>query len=155
MGQFKIADNEVSGWVLSAASGDTFCTYPKELLYANAPGSIDGGAVIYDSLGLKQVAYQTLTGPGSAVYTSYTMDFGTDQKALAMFRELQSRNADRIGVAPFDTSMAFSKSVYSGLQAYAHFNEFFMQITLLGLANDSASLSAAGAFLTILKSKIK
>ena len=140
---------------MSSVNADTFCTYPIDSFYNNAPGSIDGGAIPYDSAGCKEIAYQTLTGPGSEIYSSYAMDFVTVTKASAMFGISKSSQSSFTAVPGFDSSAAFAQSLTNGVKAYAHFNKFYIEITLIGFTDNSTALSTAGEFLGIFKGKIQ
>jgi hypothetical protein len=153
VGQLEISDTAVSGWAKSTANGDTFCTYPIDLFYNGPPGSIDGGAVPYDSIGCKEIAYQTLTGPSPMISSSYAMDFVTIAKASAMFGYKKFSQIPTVAVPGFDISTAFAKSLTNGAMVYAHFNKFYIEITLLG--DSATALASAGEFLNVFKEKIK
>jgi hypothetical protein len=153
--QLEISDAAVSGWAKSTANADTFCTYPIDSFYCCAPGSVDGGAVPYDSSGCKEIAYQTLTGPSPMIYTSYAMDFVTIAKASAMFGISKSSQIPNVAIPGFDISIAFAKSITNGVIVYAHFNKFYIEITLLGYTDDAAALDPASKFLGVFKEKIK
>jgi hypothetical protein len=155
VGQLEISDTAVSGWAKSTANGDTFCTYPIESFYNGPPGSIDGGAVPYDSIGCKEIAYQTLTGPSPMISSSYAMDFVTVAKATNMFGILKSSQIPNLAVPGFDISTAFGKSLTDGAMVYAHFNKFYMEITLVGFTDKSTALATASEFLGVFKGKIK
>jgi hypothetical protein len=155
VGQLEISDTSVSGWAKSTANGDTFCTYPIDSFYNGPPGSIDGGAIPYDSIGCKEIAYQTLTGPGPMISSSYAMDFATIAKASAMFEYKKFSQIPNLAVPGFDLSTAFAKSLTNGATVYTHFNKFFIEITLLGYTDDAAALDPASKFLDVFKEKIK
>jgi hypothetical protein len=154
--QLKIPDFAVPGWSQSAQNGDTFAFYPIESLYGDVPGEMDGGAIPYDSLGCKEVAYQKLTGPAPMLYASYAMDFVTSDKAAAMFDHSKASAASpAVAVPDFDTSAAFATEGFSSVEVYAHLNRFYFEITLIGVTDSAAALDAARDFLTIYKGKIK
>jgi hypothetical protein len=155
VGQFEISDTAIAGWAKSTANGDTFCTYPIDSFYNGPPGSIDGGAIPYDSIGCKEIAYQTLTGPSQVISSSYAMDFVTIAKASAMFEYKKFSQIPNLAVPGFDLSTAFAKSLTNGATVYAHFNKFFIEITLLGYTDATAALDPASTFLGVFKEKIK
>ncbi len=155
VGELMIDSAEVPGWAPSSANGDTFCSYPIDSFYSKEPGAIDGGAVVYDSVGCKQIAFQMLTGPDPEIYSSHAMDFATPAKALAMFDYSRSLWDSLLSVPTFDGSTAVARTVMNGVVAYAHFNKFYFEITLLGFTDRPAALSTAGTFLNAFERKIK
>ena len=150
--QLEISDSAVSGWAKSSANADTFCTFPIDSFYSGDFG-VDGKAIPYDSGGCKEIAYQTLTGPNSTVFRSYAMDFLTVSKASAMFGILKSMQVPNTAIPGFDISTAFVKSSISGATVYAHFNKFYIEITLVG--DSTTALASAGDFLGVFKEEIK
>jgi hypothetical protein len=154
--RLEISDSEVAGWAKSSLNGDTFCTYPIDSLYCCVPGSGDGYAIPYDSAGCKEIAYQTLTGPSSEIYSSHAMDFLSVAKASAMFGILKSMKAPNTAIPGFDISTAFADTIINdGLMVYAYFNKFYLEITLVGFTDKSTALATASEFLGVFKGKIK
>jgi hypothetical protein len=153
--QLEISDSTIAGWSHSSANGDTFCTYPIDSFYCCAPGNVDGGAVPYDSAGCAVIAYQTLTGPNQEISSSYAMDFLTVAKASAMFGKSKSSEASERAISGFDVSTAFADTVINGIKAFAHFNKFYVEITLLGFTDNATALACASEFLSVLKGKIQ
>jgi len=83
------------------------------------------------------------------------MDFATLAKASAMFEYKKFSQVPAVAVPGFDISTAFAKSLTDGAVVYAHFNKFYIEITLLGAADSAAVLTSAGEFLGVFKGKIK
>jgi hypothetical protein len=153
--QLEISDSDISGWAKSTANGDTFCTYPIDSFYNGPPGNIDGGAVPYDSIGCKEIAYQTITGPSTMLCFSYAMDFITVSKASAMFGYEKFSQIPNVSIPNYTISNAFAKSIINGVMVYAHFNKFYIEIKLIGFTDNTAALTSAGEFLDVFKGKIK
>jgi len=83
------------------------------------------------------------------------MDFATLAKASGMFGQKKSSQSPIVAVPGFDISTAFAMPLINGAMIYAHFNKFYIEITLLGSADSAAVLTSAGEFLGVFKEKIK
>lgn len=164
--QLELTSADVPGWssLTTGSMPDTFLAYPIESLDCCVPGSIDGGAVWYDTTGCTKVAYQTmtrpLTAPDTARSASYVMDFGTSAKATAMFQK--NNDGTQSAVPSFSTSAAMVKIFPTTIKTIAHFNKFYIELVLTGFYSTSTqrvdtvpALAAAGLFLTAYRNKIE
>ena len=153
--EMKISAADVPGWAASAINQDTFCEYPGDSLYCCAPGSIDGGAVPYDSIGCVQVAFQSLTGPDPMLYSSHSMDFATSAKAKTMFDYIKRRLPSQVALSGFDTAVAVAGVGMQAVQVLAHFNKYYFELAFVGVVDTPACLQSAVRFLTVFKNRIK
>src|SRR5664279_1606882 len=71
LSEMKISEADMPSWADSVSNQDTFCIYSIDSLYAGGWRSINGGAVPYDSIGCKRVAFQSLTDLQQMAYSVY------------------------------------------------------------------------------------
>ena len=154
LAELKIANTDMAGWADSASNGDTFCIYPGDSLYCCGPGSMDGGAVPYDSIGCKEVAFQTLTGPQQMAYAVHIMDFTTSATSTAMYAYIKNRKSSTLTIAGFDTSTAAGTEAINSISVIAHVNKYYFDLAFIGVTDNAAALDAAAKFLTTYKNRI-
>jgi len=148
--KYKLADNEISGWTQGSAS-DSF--WAGTDLF----GGIDGAGSAYMDRGFRQGMIQNLNGPDSQSCVLRAMDFGTGDKATAMYAYAQANFiTNSIAIPTYDSSTAIGDAEISGLTAFAHFGESYFEVRLIGLGDQRTTCtecSAAQTFLDHLKKK--
>ncbi|HJX62565.1 MAG TPA: hypothetical protein VJ860_01280 [Polyangia bacterium] len=148
---YKFADNEINGWTQDPAS-DGFWVGTDLVA-----GSIDGAAQAYFDQGFVQGMFQNLDAPNSQFCTVRAMDFGTAQKATAMYASAQSTSISQsTAIPPYDLSIAIGNAAASGLSVYAHFGASYFEVFLSGLGDQKSTCTecpVAQQFLDDLKKK--
>ena len=149
---YKIADNEISGWTQDPAS-DGF--WAGTDLIGGA--GIDGEADQYTNQGFRQGMFQNLDGPNSQFCTLRAMDFGTAAAATAMFTEVKTGSVPVPTAIPtYVASIAIGDAAASGLSIYAHFGASYFEVLLSGLGDQTLTCTecpVAQQFLDELKKK--
>jgi hypothetical protein len=149
---YKFADNEINGWTQDPAS-DAFWA-GTDLI---AGTSIDGAADAYTSQGFRQGMFQNLDGSNSQTCTIRAMDFGTADKATAMYEWAQANFVSQATAIPtYPSSIATGNAAQSGLSVYAHFGATYFEVLLSGLGDQTATCAecaVAQPFLDKLKQK--
>jgi hypothetical protein len=149
---YKFADNEISGWIQDPASDGFWAG--TDLI---AGTSIDGEAQAYTDQGFVQGMFQNLDGPNSQFCTLRAMDFGTADKASAMYASTQSNSISQsTAIPPYASSISIGNAAASGLSVYAHFGASYFEVFLSGLGDQRSTCTecpVAQQFLAELKKK--
>ena len=143
--QLRLFNGDISGWIESA-NADSFNVYTGTELET----PLDGGADVYTNMGMIQAFIQEMQGPNPEDLVIYTMDFGTPGAATQMFEQEQSQwGASSLPISGYDNATAFATSTSggTGVNVYAHFDKFYMQLMLSGFANQTDAMSKAYLFL--------
>lgn len=157
--QLELKSTDVSGWAQGTGQNApaTFDTTFGSVFYV----LLDGGATEYFIPGFKEGMLQNLRGPLlDSVDTNslfiYTIDYTTAANASNMFEKRKvDWNAGNgiVSVSPFDKSVVIGK-VVAGFIACAHFEQYYIELTLTNFADSTSAENAASRFLQFYKQKI-
>lgn len=151
---YKLADNEVSGWV-QATDADSFSLYDNTNLWEK----IDGPADSYVSRGMKFAYFETLDGPGDLLNcVLVTMAFDTAEDAKAMVDYEFDLKGATTAIPGYDASVALGSEALTGLTAYANFGALYLEVGVDGYGyppDMNQAAQDASAFLKAMEAKPK
>jgi len=151
---FTFADNEVSGWTLSTDPNTSYAHYGT-YTDSTLDQRIDGGNMPYIQRGMTLAMYEDLMGPSGSLCTVVAMYFGTADNATTMFNYQKDKTGANIAIGSYDASTAIGYSTLSGVTAYAHFQAYYFETQVSGVADDAAGAQVSAQFLQVLQSKAK
>jgi hypothetical protein len=146
----KIEDGEVSGWNASSYKG--FVQFNT----SNMEELVNGGSDQYIPKGLVEGFEQNMEKEGTErTYQSWTVDFGTPEKAANMFNIKALANPTMEPATEFATTEAFLVSDTYGYQGFANFGKYYvwMKFDNFGSNKSEAKNNLLG-FLKVVKAKI-
>ena len=143
--QLRLFNGDVSGWI-EATTADSFNIYTGTEL----ENPLDGGADAYTNMGMIQAFIQDMVGPNPEGLVIYAMDFGSNDAAVAMYKQEQAQwGATSLPVGSYPSATAFAVVVSggTGVTVYANFDKFYLQLMLTGFSNQTDAMSKAYMFL--------
>jgi len=147
--KFKLADNEIAGWTASTDPSTPYGVYTD----ANLDQRIDGGNMPYIQRGMTLAMFEPMMGPSGSFCTVVAMYFGTADNANSMFTYEQSSKSANVPIGSYDSSTAIGYSTLSGVTGYAHFQAYYFETQVSGVADDAAGAQVSAQFLQVLASK--
>jgi hypothetical protein len=146
IGDFRLSG--ITGWTENEQSG--YAAFSSGTLF----DLINGGADQYNDEGLVEGIQQKMThSSGDKAYSAFVMDFGTAENATAMFEKMKLNEADPLTIGNYIESVAFGSRHLSGINAYAHFGKYYVEISLSGYADESLATKEAEAFVEVYEQK--
>jgi hypothetical protein len=148
-GKLNINNNDIPNW----SPDTTMQLYVGDELYL----AIDGGAVDFLNGGCISAGIQHFTGPDSVKARSFVMDFGTSEKAKAMFLWEKSQYGPYMIIYPPypDSVVSVDSSFFFSLDCIAHFDNLYLQIDVFGIPDWDSGFQALNAFLGFYVQRIK
>ncbi|MBN1578764.1 MAG: hypothetical protein JW913_19530 [Chitinispirillaceae bacterium] len=145
----KLGDNDVSQWVQDDEGYKVYKTYDE--LYA----AINGGAEEYIQYGLIEGFWQKMT-KGSYYVDCSVMDFGTVEKATAMYQYKADQVSPKTAAGSYpDTIAIIDDSFITGCMGYAHFGQYYLQLSLSGYgANKPEGVQNAARYIEVFEGRI-
>jgi len=153
----KFTNSDVQGWTTdtSAANGITAVYGEKDTTVLRA--LMDGGADQYFIEGLHQGMVQILQGPLVDSFPTnlsfYAIVYATDKNAEQMFTDIKSGWGALVPLQGFDTTVAVGYMVLGGVKAAAHFNKFYVELTVTGFVNLTDAVNTVDQMLQIVRQK--
>lgn len=143
----KLTENDVSGW---KEDEDGYGEYNSETLI----DFVNGDAPNYTINGLIEGIIQDISkSPRKGKLL--VMDFGTEEAALSMYNDMSNRNSNMEKAGDYDISTAqLDVSPSSGVYAYAHFKQFYIEIRLTDFPDKSKSPEVATSMIEVFEVKI-
>ena len=162
---FKLSNNEISGWSNKIDTLDNSVTPPVvDTGWHVIPDVsslrilIDGGASDYTVHGwLNGVQQKMEINRDGPQYEALIFNFGTADSATAMFRAKTPDTAyEKPNVIPgFDQSVAFGTNTIGGGTIFAHKNNLYFELAIVGYDSSAAAYSTAALFLNEYFNKMK
>jgi hypothetical protein len=155
--KLPIMSADISGWT-PADTGVVFADTSKSNVFWVL---LDGGASEYFIPGFREGMVQNLRGPlldsaDTNMLIIYAIDYQTAANASKMFGIKKADWAagnGTVSISPFDKSVAIGK-VVAGFIACAHFDQYYIELTLTNFADSTSAENAASRFLQFYKQKI-
>jgi hypothetical protein len=144
--QLKIAANEISNW---QPQGDITLYIGDQLTNFN-----DGGAPEYLSKGCIKTGVQVINGPNGRSAQAIIMDFGTDDKAVEMFRQKASTIASPLPDDKYNATNVSVQTTLDGVTGYAHFFNYYFEIGLTKFNNPQDAVKTLNQFLGLYEGKL-
>jgi hypothetical protein len=160
LSKFYLTD-QVAGWVPDTSSH--LAVLPVAALFH----AIDGGAIPYDSAGLKYWFTETMNGGpkhdstyGDYNFIGYAEDYGNAANSKAIFDTLTAakmvQNAldtfsDTIHLPGFTVAEAQADRFQGGINVFATFGRYYFEFQLVGYADPTTAAPDAVKFLTAYK----
>ncbi len=143
----RLAETDISGWTEDAGGFDA---YNSDDLQKH----INGDAPNYTKNGLVEGILQYMSKSDKKAFIM-VMDFGTEASAISMYNDMSNRNSNKESAGEYNLSTAqLDISPSSGVNAYAHFNQFFIEIRLTDFSKKSESLEVATSMIEVFEEKI-
>lgn len=146
---FRIT-NEISGWSEDASEGYT--AFDVVSLY----DMINGGAVKYVDDGLVEGFRQKMTSASGGAYQVMVMDFGSADKAKEFFdlnATEYSQNAASLDGFQQTTAFVYETDLTS--EIYAHFEQYYFEIIVSGIANTANATREGKLFVGFYNQKVE
>ncbi|MGB7568168.1 MAG: hypothetical protein WBM07_09925 [Chitinivibrionales bacterium] len=148
--QLQIMPADVSGWQQSGgASGWTI------LSASNLHTILDGGDMPYLQNHLIEAGIQYLQGPSGKSLQVYCMDFGTETNSRQMVEDQKIQITTLLIIPNYPDSVAIASATLGGVNAYAYFNKFYIELQLTGFQDQGEALRTASLFMDLYSSKIE
>jgi len=143
----RLTETDITGWT---EDNDGYGEYNSETLN----NFINGDAPNYTINGLIEGIIQDISkSPRKGKLL--VMDFGTEANALSMYNDKSNQNSDKEKAGNYSLSTAqLDVSPSSGVYAYAHFKQFFIEIRLTDFRDKSESPNVAISMLEVFEEKI-
>jgi hypothetical protein len=147
----KIFNTDVWGWT-QTSDVDSFVIYP-----ANDPEhwGIDGGDVEYNNNGVIKAMFQHFSGPNGRDLSLRVMDFGTAENAIKMCDQKKSNQSDIVTIGSYDLFTVFATSSIGGVNVYAHFKKFHIELFFSGYDVERQAKQDAELFLGLFQANIR
>jgi hypothetical protein len=139
---------EMPGWQEDSAGG--YEHYYPDTLY----DLINGGAKMFDDMGLLQGFQQKMSGPEGGTIAILVMEFPTEKIATGVYTYQRNDKSAYFAIMGFPDSTAFALENVEGLDGYAHFGKFYVQWMMLGFSGAAQASESAAAFLDFYKSRL-
>jgi len=150
---FKLADNQVAGWIQDTSTTDAYTQWQDTSLYH----PIDGGARLYVAHHVVQTSIQKMIGPNGASMEVWAMDFGAAACAATMFTDRKAAYTAGTYVAdgayPLET--AFVLPTIMSVLAVAHFDRYYFEISVKGADSTSEGIAVADTVLHAFDSNMR
>ncbi len=149
---------DVSGWTERAHGSFTgWGVYEGNALTGESP--IDGAGDIYVAFGVVTTGMQYLESPPPSgtvnlFLDAYVMDFGTAEKAMAMYEELRPASGTAVGGEDDSVAIIDESTPSFGCMLYAHYGKFYIELKFNNYTTKSEAVGDAGLFLSVYKAKI-
>lgn len=137
--KYKLADNEVAGWIQDPAAG-AFATYNADTIFSK----IDGAAPPYLDRGMRFALWQQLKGPDPQSCELVAMDMTSEANAKSMVAYQQAAESASIAIPGYAASAAIGSEALGGIKIFAGFKALYLQVSLDGFGSDSAAALQAG-----------
>jgi hypothetical protein len=142
----KLTETDITGWTEDEGGG----TYNSETLF----DFINGGAPKYINNGLIEGFIQYMSKSDRKA-TIMVMDFGTESNAIAMYNDMSNRNSSKEKAGNYNLNTAqLDVSPSSGVDAYAHFKQFYIELNLTDFPDKSEAPNVAASIIEVFEAKI-
>lgn len=143
----RLTETDITGWT---EDEDGYGEYNQESLFDH----INGDALNYNVNGLIEGFLQYISKSARKGFLM-VMDFGTTDNALAMYNDMNNRNSNKAPAGHYDLNTAqLDVSPSSGVNAYAHFKQYYIEIRLTEFSNKSESIDVATSMIEVFEEKI-
>jgi len=149
--KYRFASGELPGWKQDTAP-DSYSVYTADELVQ----AIDGAAGVYQDMGCQVSVHQDLVGLFPQNATVWVYDFVTAAHANLMFKWKQADSAATTVIPGYDPTVAIGSPSIVGINAIAHFNGLYVEVTVSGLGDQTSTCSACpvvARFLDVLRAK--
>lgn len=148
--QVKILDSDISGWAINSSgvfySADSW-----------AASGVDGEAYGFSSTNpYSEVLDEHMNGPNGAAVTMYVINYSADAQALEQFNltKTQYSGSPESLLPFFPDDVAAGDNSHSAIYAFAHFNQFYIELRFSGYTEFSLSKTDAITFLQLIEAKV-
>jgi hypothetical protein len=137
---FAITD-QISSWTMEQGG----------LASYNDPNSLqlvmDGGFEIYTDNGMIEGIQEKMSTADGRRNQIMVMDFGTPDKASAMYQFQKARLTGRTATFNYPDTTAIGKVTLNGVTVYSHFNHFYVELGMTGYSPASKAIADGNLFL--------
>ena len=144
----KLASGDITSWTQDASEG--FSEFKASTLET----FINGGAPKYVDEGVVEGFIQNMSNSSKKVII-YVMDFGTASNATAMYAQIDANNGSKIEAQSYSLNTAqLDDSPSSGVTAYAHFGQYFIELSFSEFSDKTEARTTAPNFIEVFETKI-
>ena len=140
--------DEIPQWT---ENQEDFASYDTAQLY----DLIDGGATLYNEHGLIDGITQYFTKGNDKICQILVNNFGSAQKSRDMHKYRNESVSSEVKVPGYDESTAIGDKILGGIDVYARFDRFNIELSLRGYTSIESAATDAKLFIQVYESKIR
>lgn len=144
---FRLADNEAPGWI---DRPDLFISFDTTQLYT----LINGGAILYIEHHAINGIFQAFNNGANTSCDVFIYNCVNRLNADSLFNYKANESSATVTVPGFDQSNVIGSEFIGGAIVYAHWNKYYLEISLSGYNDLQVLKNDATHFLSLYSSKI-
>ncbi len=149
MDKFRITDDAVGSWKETEGGFSEYASLDE------LTKIINGGSEYYKEFFMREGIYQTMAN-GDKSYEVLVMDFGTEERAEAIYTDQKNKVITTRQIGSFSPSNVIGNedALGSTISAYAYFGQYYVEIKNLSGANKPELRSEANQFMIEYENKV-